>query len=208
MNQVNSMKKGIVIAAVFSIIWMLTTGVIGTLGLFEYIRHEFHLWIILLVVTPTILYLVLVVIFPSVKDWTQNLNLIILTIPHAWRTVGYTFLALWFYGILPAGFAAPAGFGDFAVAMLAPFVALALWLKWTQSIRFTVAFNILGALDLVIAIWAGTSGFGATADEMVKLDPMTTFPLVIIPTVFVPLLLLLHFMSFTKIWLDKKNANK
>lgn len=70
---------------------------------------------------------VLYILLPTIRTCTRNLNFAMLALLHAWRTVGFTFLALWFYKILPAGFAAPAGFGDFAIAISAPFIAVALW---------------------------------------------------------------------------------
>ena len=122
-----------------------------------------------------------------------------LVLPHAWRTVGFTFLTLWSYKMLPAGFAAPAGFGDFAIAIAAPFIAVALWKQWKYAIAATVVFHVLGLTDLFFAILTGASGYGISADKMNVIDPMTTFPLVIIPTVFVPLLVLSHVISLLKI---------
>jgi hypothetical protein len=197
--------SGIIFSIILCVLWMVVTGIIGTLGLYEYPRNGSHFSIILTVLTPTIFFTLLFVLFFNVRIWTQQrLNLAILTLPHAWRTVGFTFLALWFYGTLPAGFAAPAGFGDFAIAIAAPFVAVALWLQWKNSIRTAVWFHILGITDLFFAILTGTTGFGVSASEMHMIDPMTAFPMVIIPTVFVPLLLVAHIMVLTKITLDRK----
>jgi hypothetical protein len=180
------------------------TGIIGTLGLYEYPRNGSHLSIIITVLTPTVFFLILFAFIPSVRQWTQSLSLAMLTLPHAWRTVGFTFLTLWYFEILPSGFAAPAGIGDFAIAIAAPFVAVALWLKWSHAIKTAIWFHLLGLTDLFFALLTGITGFGVPVSEMVMIDPMTTFPLVIIPTVFVPLLILAHIMVLTKIIMDHR----
>jgi len=104
---------------------------------------------------------------------------------------------------LPAGFSAPAGFGDFIVGMAAPFVAVGLWLHWRYAIRSAVAFHLFGLVDLVIALATGISGFGVPESGMKAIDPMTAFPMVIVPAVFVPLLLWGHVLAFTRIAMDR-----
>lgn len=205
-NQPNSKNSyfGIILSIILCLLWMLITGIIGALGWYEYQRSEPHLWIVISVLMPTILFVFLFAFLPSVRTWTQRLNLAMLSLPHAWRTVGFTFLALWFYGILPAGFAAPAGFGDFAIGIAAPFVVIALWLQWANAIRAAIWFHLLGLTDLFFAILTGATGFGVPLEEMSNIDPMTTFPMVIIPTVFVPLLTVSHVMALTKIVMDKR----
>jgi len=195
---------GIILAMVLCVLWMAVTGIIGSTGFYEYPRNGSHLLVIITVLIPAIFFVVLFFLSPAIRSWTQSLNLAMLTLPHAWRTVGFTFLALWFYGVLPSGFAAPAGFGDFAIAMAAPFVAVAVWFNWSGAIRAAVWFHVLGIIDLFFALLTGMTGFGAPVEEMSMTDPMTAFPLVIIPTVFVPLLILGHIMALTKIAMDRK----
>lgn len=180
-------------------VWVAVQTALGALGLYEYARDDSHALIIASVLTPTTLFGVLFLLSKDIQEWTRRLDLAMLTLPHAWRTVGYTFLTLWALDVLPAGFAAPAGFGDFAIAIAAPFVAVALWLNWTGAIRAAVTFHLIGMLDFFFALLTGITGYGATAEQMAMTDPMTTFPLVVIPTAFVPLLLLSHVMVLTKI---------
>jgi len=196
---------GIIFAIILCVLWMAVIAVIGVLGVYEYPRNGSHLLVIITVLIPTVFFAVLFIIFPTIRSWTQKLNLAILTLPHAWRTVGFTFLTLWYYGILPSGFAAPAGIGDFFIAIAAPFVAAALWLQWTGAIRTAIWFHVLGIIDFFFALLTGMTGFGAPADQMSMTDPMTAFPLVIIPTVFVPLLLVGHIIALTKITMDRKH---
>jgi len=195
---------GIILAMLLCVLWMIATAVIGVLGIYEYPRNGSHLFVIITVLTPTVFFAVLFIFIPSVRSWTQRLNLAILTLPHAWRTVGFTFLTLWYYDILPSGFAAPAGIGDFFIAIAAPFVAAALWLQWAGAIRAAIWFHVLGIIDFFFALLTGMTGFGALAEQMSMTDPLTAFPLVIIPTVFVPLLLVGHIIALTKITMDRK----
>jgi len=199
MNSTKTTYGGVIVAIMLSIVWMLVTATLSTLGFYEYQRNDSHISVIITVLTPTVFFAMLYVFFPAIKSWTRNLSLAMLTLPHAWRTVGFTFLALWFYEILPAGFAAPAGFGDFVIAIAAPFIAVSLWLKWSGAIRYALWFNILGLLDLFFALLTGMTGFGVPIERMVDIDPMTAFPMVIIPAVFVPLLVLAHVISLVKI---------
>jgi len=199
MKDMNTGYSGTILAMTLCVLWMATTGTLATLGLYEYPRNGSHLSVIITVLTPTIFFAVLFASFSSVRKWTEHLNLAMLALPHAWRTAGFTFLTLWFYGILPAGFAAPAGLGDFAIAMAAPFVAVALWLRWAGAMRAAVWFHVLGIIDFVVAFVTGMTGVGVAAEQMTVTDPMTAFPLAIIPTVFVPLLLVGHVMALTKI---------
>ena len=206
MKQAESRYGGIIIAMVLCVVWMAVTGVIGTFGLYESPRSEAHHSILITVLTPTTFFAILFLLVPSVRCWTQRLNLAMLALPHAWRTVGFVFLTSWFFGVLPAGFAAPAGFGDFFIGIAAPFIAVALWLQWSGAIRAAVWFHILGIIDLFFALLTGITGFGVPDEQMSMIDPMSAYPLVIIPTVFVPLLLVGHVMALTKIAMDKRSS--
>lgn len=192
-----------IIVIIISLIWMAVTLLVGKLGYYEYTREADHALVIMTVLLPTIVYFLAFATLKSVRDWTTTLDLAILTLPHAWRTVGFTFLTLWFYDFLPGGFASPAGFGDFGIAIAAPFVAVALWFNYRGAVKSAVLFHCLGLLDLVVALYTGVNGFGIKPENMHLIDPMTQFPLVIIPTVFVPLLILSHIMVFTKLLLIK-----
>src|SRR5215208_3776412 len=73
-----------------------------------------------------------------------------LALPHTLRVVGVLFLIVMALGHLPAVFALPAGLGDIAIGVAAPFVArrLARGTGHTGAVRF----NVLGILDLVVAV--------------------------------------------------------
>ena len=101
-------------------------------------------------------------------------------------------------GWLPRLFAWPAGLGDIAVGVTAPFVAQALIRSpsFAGSRRFVV-WNILGILDLVVALSMGAlnSGFIPGVVGSVTTAPMARLPLVLIPAFLVPLFLMLHLIA-------------
>ena len=116
----------------------------------------------------------------------------------AWRAGGLGFLALHAHGVLPGLFAWPAGLGDIAIGTTAPWMVLALIRQpaFAGSRRFRI-WNILGILDLVIALGMGAlnSGFVPGVVGTITTGPMAQLPLVLIPAYLVPLFIVLHFTA-------------
>jgi hypothetical protein len=113
----------------------------------------------------------------------------------AWRAGGLGFLALHAHGVLPGLFAWPAGLGDIAIGVTAPWVTLALIRRPTfVTSRLFVVWNLLGILDLVVAVSTGalSSGFVPGLVGEVTTAPMAQLPLVLIPAYLVPLFIMLH----------------
>src|SRR5262245_44302439 len=80
----------------------------------------------------------------------------------AWRLGGFWFLALYTYDLLPGLFAWPAALGDMAVALAAPWIIVRLSSDPAfAASRAFVRWNLLGILDLVVAVSMGAlnSGF-------------------------------------------------
>jgi hypothetical protein len=115
-----------------------------------------------------------------------------LLVPHTIRVAGIVFLVAMAQGYLPALFAVPAGVGD-VLAGLAALVALRARSRGSGP-RAAVWSNVFGLLDLVSALV-----LGSLAAFVVHVTPsaqaVTELPLVLIPTVTVPLLLALHITS-------------
>jgi hypothetical protein len=115
---------------------------------------------------------------------------------HLWRLEGLVFLALMMTGHLPGLFAIPAGVGDVLIAVTAPWVARTLTAP--GGVRRAVLWNLLGMLDLVVAVSLGVmTSPGPT--QVFETTPtsayIATFPLVLVPTFLVPLALTLHVVS-------------
>jgi hypothetical protein len=116
----------------------------------------------------------------------------------AWRFAGLGFLALYAHGVLPGVFAWPAGVGDIAIGLTAPWMALRLTRKPASvSSGLFVVWNLLGILDLIIAVGMGAVGpaFAAGISGEITTSPMARLPLVLIPAYFVPLFVMLHFAA-------------
>ena len=137
------------------------------------------------------------------------LRLALDSIPAPWlvgiqlyRVIGVVFLALYFGDLLPVEFALPAGAGDVVVGLAAPVVAW-MFVKRAQGSGFTLlGWNLVGVLDLVIAVATGfltspgpLQAFSLDAPN----DLITARPLVLVPAFAVPLSILLHLAVFRKL---------
>jgi hypothetical protein len=125
-----------------------------------------------------------------------------LALPHTLRVVGVVFVILMAQGHLPAAFALPAGLGDIAVGLAAPFVArrLAREPHNHHTIVAAARFNVLGLFDLILALALGVllgppwlfSGTPST-------EALRLLPLALIPTAAVPLAIALHIVSLARL---------
>lgn len=108
---------------------------------------------------------------------------------HSFRFFGLAFLVPGVVGAnLPAGFATFAAYGDFATALLA---MLALLTVRIPSLYWPliVAFNVVGAADIIIDYYHGNQlGLPALAGELGAAY--------VIPIVYVPLLMITHIAAF------------
>ena len=134
------------------------------------------------------------------RELVLSVDLQLLTLAQTWRVGGIVFLVLYQHGALPGVFAIPAGWGDIAIGITAPIVAW-YWKRPFPSKTFIV-WNVLGSLDLVMAVSLGVlasaTPVGVLAGD-VTTRLMGQFPLSLIPTFFVPLLLILHLISLSRV---------
>ena len=141
-------------------------------------------------------------VFAGAFLWSRAFRELVLTVDlrlvtgiQAWRFAGLAFLALYTYGILPGVFAWPAGLGDIAIGLTAPWMMLAL----LRSPAFAggpmfKAWNLLGIADLVVAVSTGAlvSSLATGAAGEITTAPMARLPLVVIPAFLVPVSTMLH----------------
>ena len=105
----------------------------------------------------------------------------------AFRILGGVWLVRYFEGQLPGLFALPAGIGDVATGLLAPFVAYAWYSGKPYARGLAIAWNLFGMADLVNAVvMSGLTNGGAGG---------IVFPLVLIPAYGVPRAFLIHSYS-------------
>jgi hypothetical protein len=164
---------------------------------------------------PTVQYgLFLPIVAGVVLIWRSELARRILdAVPQPWivgvqfyRALGVVFLTLYTAGKFPALFALPAGLGDVAVGLSAPFVALAYARNRHENEGAVRAWNILGILDLTVAV---TMGFltSPSAIAPIAVHPtselITMMPMVMIAVYMVPLSIMLHIASLVKLHRDE-----
>lgn len=104
---------------------------------------------------------------------------------HSFRFFGLVFILPGVVGHdLPAGFATSAAYGDLATGLLA-ILALVLFRRRTLFWPAVVAFNVVGAIDLIVAYYHGIQyGLPAVAGELGAAYA--------IPIIYVPLLMITH----------------
>jgi hypothetical protein len=134
----------------------------------------------------------------SFHEYVATADLRLVNAIQAWRAGGLIFVAFYAYGILPGLFALPAGAGDIAIGVTAPWIVLALIRRpgFASSAAFRI-WNWLGLLDLVVAIGLGTlsSAIATGLPGEITTAPMALLPLVLIPAYLVPIFAMLHFAA-------------
>lgn len=130
----------------------------------------------------------------SFREFVLSLNPRLLTIVQTFRVVGFVFLILYTYRILPGTLALPAGWGDIAIGATAYLAASRLIPHYRRGF---IGWQLLGMLDLVVAISMGAAS-GLLHPEGVTTAPMTVLPLSLIPGFLVPLFLILHIICIAQ----------
>jgi hypothetical protein len=125
-----------------------------------------------------------------------------------YRILGGIFLVAWAHGDLAGVFALPAGVGDTLTGLLALPTAYLLYLAPRENRQAAIAWNILGILDLIIAITIGTLSAPGPLQLIVQNPPNTligTYPTVMIPAFAVPTSLMLHALSLRQLARLRRN---
>jgi hypothetical protein len=132
------------------------------------------------------------------RAFVLNADLRLVSAVQAWRWAGLGFLSLYAHGVLPGLFAFPAGLGDMAIGVTAPWMVLRLIRQPSFAASRTYRiWNILGIVDFVVAVSMGTvcSGFIHGLPLNVTTSAMAQLPLVLIPAYMVPFFIMLHFTA-------------
>jgi len=131
----------------------------------------------------------------ALREFALSLNPRVLTALQVWRIVGFVFVLLEAHRMLPALFALPAGYGDMFIGTTASLVA---WHFADPRHRGAfMAWQLLGVLDLVVAVGSGTTA-RLVDPQAVSMLPMTVLPLSIVPTFLVPLFLIFHLICIAQ----------
>jgi hypothetical protein len=181
--------------AVVLALWLAVVVLLGAGGAFVVPSGTPPYPIAVAVTAPLLVFLVALGVSASFRRFVTDADPLLPTAIQAWRWAGFGFIGLYAYGVLPGLFAWPAGLGDMAIGLTAPWIALALVRRpvFTASRRFVI-WNLLGILDLVVAVGIAalvqTRATGAAGE--VTAAPMARLPLLLIPAYLVPLFLMLH----------------
>jgi hypothetical protein len=176
--------------------WLVVSGLLARAGVYRQDPSEAVPWF-LVAVAGTLIALLLATRIPHISRILADPGTPArLALPHTLRVVGVLFLIVMAQGHLPAAFALPAGLGDIAIGVSAPFVTRRLARDTGRS--GAVRFNVLGILDLIVA---GSIGFLLL--RLVEVTPSTAplfvLPLALVPTVAVPLAVALHIVSLRRL---------
>lgn len=180
------------------LLWLVLAFILGANEAYVRAPGALPLPIVLGVLTPILVFLVAFWTIGPFRNFVMSFDLPLAVGIQAWRFGGLGFIALYAYGVLPGLFAWPAGLGDMAIGATAPLVVLALRRQpaFAAGTLFRV-WNLLGILDLVVAVSLGglSSLRGLGISDTITTFPMAELPLVLIPTFFVPLFIMLHIAS-------------
>jgi hypothetical protein len=127
-------------------------------------------------------------VIPRLSKLPREEALLPLVLLNTFRTMGLTFLLPQVTGgAVPLHFAIPAAYGDLLTTVLALLAALALRLRPGLALPFVWLFNLVGITDLLFAAVQGV--ITGLPFSHIGVDWF-------IPTVYVPLLLVIHITVF------------
>ncbi len=190
-----SPSKATAPVAVALVLWLALVLFFGASGTFAGPPRTPPLPILAGFLTPLIAFAAAYRAIGAFRDFVLSLDLRLVAGIQAWRFAGLGFIALTAHGILPGSFAWPAGLGDMAIGITAPWIILALIRQPSfASSPLFIVWNLLGILDLVNALSLGalSAALATGAAGEITTGPMAQLPLVLIPAYLVPVFFMLH----------------
>ena len=188
-------SRWIIGSAVAAAAWLVGMFLLGVADAF---RNDVAPWRIPMALIATLLLGYLLLLSPTFRH-------IVAAVPQHWligiqtfRILGSMFLVRYFAGELPGVFALPAGIGDVATGLLAPFVAYAWYSGKPYARAAAIAWNLFGMADLVNAVVLGALTNGGAGGIV--------FPIVLVPVYGVPRAFLIH--SYSLIGLLRKTSQE
>jgi hypothetical protein len=127
---------------------------------------------------------------PTLKAWAMKVDLRGLVLLHLTRFVGFYFFYLCSRGELPFDFAAPAGWGDIIVAALA---VLLLALSGARRWKMLIVWNTVGLTDILFVVM---TALRLGLEDRQSMHALREFPLSLLPTFLVPLVIASHVLIF------------
>ena len=194
--------------------WLVIVLVLGARGAFVVPAGTPPYPIAIGVVAPLLVFLAAVWVSSAFRSFVMAADLPLLTAVQAWRFAGFGFLALFAHGVLPGVFAWPAGLGDMAIGLTAPWLALTLARRpgFAASWLFVI-WNLLGILDLIGAVGSAAANqmLATGAAGEVAVAPMAQMPLLLVPAYLVPPFFIWHLTALfqaRRVVLVEKSARR
>ena len=126
-------------------------------------------------------------VVPALAPLPKHSALIPLVLFHCFRYIGLGFLVPGVVSFqLSPQFALPTAYGDLIAALLALLAVAALKAGWGAALTLVWIFNVVGLLDLVVALFQGLG----------NVEPGQLGAAYFIPALAVPALLVCHFLIF------------
>ncbi|GAA0714838.1 hypothetical protein [Dokdonella soli] len=188
-------------ATILLVAWLLAILILGSNGAFVAAPGAPPLALLVAFLAPIAAFLAAFRMSNAFRAFVLNADPRVLVAMQAWRFAGFGFIELYVHRILPGYFAWPAGLGDMAIGLTAPWILAGL-IRSSEfaSSRTFVAWNLLGLLDLIVAI--GTGGIGSFlvtgGAATITMDAMPRLPLVLIPVYLVPLFFMMHLAALAQ----------
>ena len=183
-------------------VWFAAAYLIGTEQLLVSGQHTLIPPIALTAALPVIAFLVAYGLSTRFRNFVLAQDVRILTALQHWRVIGFAFLPLYFFGVLPGLFAWPAGLGDIAIGIGAAFVVARINRdpNYVTSSGF-LTFHLMGLLDFTVAIV--TSGlasgvFPGLIEAGITSAPLDVWPLNLFPSFIVPIFIILQVSALLK----------
>jgi hypothetical protein len=129
---------------------------------------------------------------PTLQRWAMTVELRWLVLLHLTRFVGFYFFILSSRGELPFAFAAPAGWGDITVAGLA---VLLLALSNARNWSMLIIWNTIGLTDILFVVM---TALRLGLEDWRSMHALREFPLSLLPTFLVPLIMTSHVLIFVR----------
>ena len=190
------------------IVWLAVDVALGAAGVFAAGPTTWVPLIALGIAVPLVAGIVLTALPGAAQRFVDSIPLDRLIGVQVYRAAGVIFLIAWASGRMPAVFALPAGIGDVAVGLAAPFVAARVRSgvnapeTAARTRRLVISWSLLGIADLVVAVALGflssPSHFQLLAVDLPN-ALISRMPYVLIPTFAVPLSILLHVAALRRL---------
>ncbi len=178
-------------------VWLGAVLIAGASGVFVGAPGQPPLPVFAGAVVPLIVFAIAMRASQAFREFLLALDTRLIVAMQAWRYAGFGFIALYANHVLPGLFAWPAGLGDMAIGLAAPWWIIVL--SKNPDAAATSGFrlwNALGILDFVIAFTTATiCAMTITTNVPPTIGPMGQLPLVLVPAFMVPLFVMLHIVA-------------